>query len=243
MYSKGLDRIGCWLCPACELAEFHLVEQLHPELWNKWNNFLVKYAEKKGFPQEWIKYGWWRWKRLPGDQKRFIEQLGFEPSEIEEKNQKIEYIRELKKEDNSIVAYFSIPIDLKKVEALLPIYVDKYTLRENRIEFTLPQGNKVTICKNSIEVELESQEDFIKDFANIVYIVSRAVLCSKCYSCVNWCPSNAIVYDPKINGFRVLSEKCSKCKICNKECPTVRYIADNMIAALESLITFYTAEV
>ena len=243
LYSKGLDRIGCWLCPACELAEFHLVEQLHPELWSKWNDFLVDYAEKKRLPEEWIKYGWWRWKRLPGDQKRFIEQLGFEPSEIEEKNQKIEYIRELKKEDNSIVAYFSIPIDLKKVEALLPIYVDEYTLREYRIEFTSPQGNRVLIHENSIEVELGSQEDFIKDFANIVYIVSRAVLCSKCYSCVNWCPNNAIVYDPKINGFRVLSEKCSKCRICNKECPTVRYVTDNMIAALEPLIAFYTAEV
>lgn len=242
LYAQGLDRIGCWLCPACELAEFNTVKTLHPELWDPWEKYLMKYAEKRSLPGEWVKYGWWRWKKLPGDQKRFIKKLGLNIDEMEEKNQKIEYVSRVKKDKNSIIVYFSIIVDLKKVEALLPIYVDEYSLKEDKLEFTSPRGNKISLYRSFLKIELKNTENVLEDFTDIIHIALRATLCSKCYSCVNWCPNNAIIYDSLIGGFRVIRDKCSKCKICNKECPTVRYVGSNIIKNFEPLIVFYSIE-
>ena len=62
LYEKGFYRIGCWLCPACNMADFELKK--HNDF-AKFNKKLEEYAKKHRLPKEWLSYGLWRWRRPP----------------------------------------------------------------------------------------------------------------------------------------------------------------------------------
>jgi 3'-phosphoadenosine 5'-phosphosulfate sulfotransferase (PAPS reductase)/FAD synthetase/predicted RNA-binding protein with PUA domain len=65
LYEMGLERIGCYLCPAKLEFEFELLKETHPELERRWFSFLTCWGEKNGFSPEFIRYGFWRWRSLP----------------------------------------------------------------------------------------------------------------------------------------------------------------------------------
>ena len=56
LYFKGIKRIGCWLCPASDLAEFKVLKNIHPKLWKKWRDVLEEYGLS-------LEEGKWRWRR------------------------------------------------------------------------------------------------------------------------------------------------------------------------------------
>ncbi len=58
MYERGFSRIGCWLCPASDMAEFEFKK--HDDR-GKLMEKLEAYAEKHGLGREWIEQGLWRW--------------------------------------------------------------------------------------------------------------------------------------------------------------------------------------
>ena len=82
LYYLGFDRLGCWLCPASEIGEFENIKRIHPSLWERWVSFLERYAEQQGFPKEWVKYGLWRWIKVPRDIRR---ELGFSDLKYKER--------------------------------------------------------------------------------------------------------------------------------------------------------------
>ena len=65
LYGEGLERIGCWTCPASDIAEFEVLKKEHPDLWDKWDDAL----DKSGITKDGIKYGLWRWKKPTGSAK------------------------------------------------------------------------------------------------------------------------------------------------------------------------------
>ncbi|WP_318785227.1 phosphoadenosine phosphosulfate reductase family protein [Methanimicrococcus hacksteinii] len=67
LYEKGLDRIGCWLCPAASLADFENLKTTHPEAMEMWEGKLIEAGREKGIenPENWVKFGLWRYDRLP----------------------------------------------------------------------------------------------------------------------------------------------------------------------------------
>lgn len=69
-YEEGFERIGCYLCPAALNSEFLRVKELHPDLFNKWVNYLKKY-----YDEEDILRGFWRWDELPPKMEELIEVL------------------------------------------------------------------------------------------------------------------------------------------------------------------------
>ena len=62
LYEQGFARIGCWLCPACDMAEFELKK--HRD-WQIFNESLITFSKKHALPKEWIDLGLWRWRRKP----------------------------------------------------------------------------------------------------------------------------------------------------------------------------------
>jgi len=74
-YQKGLDRIGCFLCPASDLAELKLVEEGFSDF-AQWTEHLRTYARSKGLPEEWVEYGAWRWRLLPPSYRQELEKAG-----------------------------------------------------------------------------------------------------------------------------------------------------------------------
>jgi len=71
LYEKGLERIGCWLCPATDMGEFDDVEK-YSEQNARWQEALACHAAVKGLPPEWLRLGLWRWKNLPKGMVDFL---------------------------------------------------------------------------------------------------------------------------------------------------------------------------
>ena len=62
-YERGLTRIGCYLCPSSDLADFFIVSRYYSPI-EKWFNYLKDYAKRKGIPEKWAESSW-RWKNPP----------------------------------------------------------------------------------------------------------------------------------------------------------------------------------
>jgi cysteine desulfurase/selenocysteine lyase len=65
LYDKGLERIGCFLCPAMLESEYEELRIILPEYARRWDEFLEKWADKKGLPDAFCTWGLWRWHALP----------------------------------------------------------------------------------------------------------------------------------------------------------------------------------
>ena len=65
LYDKGLERIGCYLCPAMLESEYEELRIIQPEFARRWDTFLDTWADKKGLPAAFCTWGLWRWRALP----------------------------------------------------------------------------------------------------------------------------------------------------------------------------------
>ncbi|MFO7991586.1 MAG: phosphoadenosine phosphosulfate reductase family protein [Thermoplasmata archaeon] len=76
-YERGMERIGCWVCPASDLSELERLEQHHPGF-DKFKEVLEDYREKNEHAEIWIEFGLWRWIDIPEDIEDTIEEQTFE---------------------------------------------------------------------------------------------------------------------------------------------------------------------
>ena len=74
LYDMGIERIGCYPCPAMLESEYHELGRLHPGLAEKWTGFLNRWADQKGLPPEFVSFGLWRWKYLPKKMQALCEE-------------------------------------------------------------------------------------------------------------------------------------------------------------------------
>ncbi len=72
LYQEGMERLGCWLCPASDVSELEILKRLHPDMWEKWNKVL----RDSGLTEDEIQYGFWRWRKPTKTVKRLAGELG-----------------------------------------------------------------------------------------------------------------------------------------------------------------------
>jgi cysteine desulfurase / selenocysteine lyase len=65
LYDRGLERIGCYLCPAMLESEYEELKSIQPAYAERWTAFLESWAAKKGYPDAFSSWGLWRWRALP----------------------------------------------------------------------------------------------------------------------------------------------------------------------------------
>lgn len=71
-YEKGFERIGCWVCPASDMAELDILEKEYPG-YHRFTELIEGYGKRKGLPAEWTKLGMWRWLKVPSELKDMLE--------------------------------------------------------------------------------------------------------------------------------------------------------------------------
>jgi len=76
LYEKGLERIGCFLCPAMLESEYEELRVMHPEYARRWDAFIQSWAEKKGYPDAYCSWGLWRWRALPPKMRELCRDRG-----------------------------------------------------------------------------------------------------------------------------------------------------------------------
>jgi len=81
LYEKGLERIGCYLCPAALESEYEGLREMHPDLTDRWDEFLVRWAEKNGLPDAYHQWGLWRWRALPPKMREVCRERGIAVNE------------------------------------------------------------------------------------------------------------------------------------------------------------------
>lgn len=60
LYEHGLDRIGCFMCPASDMALIHRIESHYPLLWDGWIRKVARWQDGRDLPADWASAGRWR---------------------------------------------------------------------------------------------------------------------------------------------------------------------------------------
>ena len=76
LYEKGLERIGCYLCPAMLESEYEELKTIQPGYAERWTTFLESWAAKKGYPEAYSSWGLWRWRALPPKMREICRDRG-----------------------------------------------------------------------------------------------------------------------------------------------------------------------
>ena len=246
LYDQGLERIGCWLCPASDMADFNLVSEHHPD-YNKWMNYLQEFSKSQSYSSFWLNNGLWRWKKFPRGIKKLIEEndikikdqseepfgasasipdgqlLDFEsgrPLELHTANGYSDC-----KFGLSMEGVFNKKLDIVRVKNLANILgevsFDKsegYCTIEDLIDI-FPEGAIVVKGSNPKEIK--------KRIKKLHAIVLRAMECIGCGICIGRCDNQALNLD-KVNNLEKIKvdvELCTHCGNCLGPCPVVNFNA------------------
>jgi len=60
LYQHGVDRIGCYMCPASDMGVLERIKTIHPELWQEWEEKVAEWMKKQGISESWFASGEWR---------------------------------------------------------------------------------------------------------------------------------------------------------------------------------------
>ncbi len=195
LYLKGFERVGCWLCPTSRLAEFKVVETLYPDLWSRWRSYLLKYAQMKKLPREWVEYGLWRWRfKYPGDVANLIKKLGYRPSNLLEKTAVTqciitENIRIGKVHNLGIVVTDCGEVnlgELGKYLSKIPGTITCRQLSDTVIILENKLGKATIFSTGRISVQCSSMENCLKLLTEIVKCIAKLKRCSECSLCTGF---------------------------------------------------------
>ncbi|MFZ3058687.1 MAG: phosphoadenosine phosphosulfate reductase family protein [Candidatus Methanoperedens sp.] len=223
LYELGFERVGCWLCPAELSAEYYRVRELHPELFARWNDYLLAWAKEHGVTDEFIGHGFWRWKILPPKMIRLAEEL------------KISTALKGKKEEFGIVVTGGVSpcktggytmegkvsgLTLDEAQNIVNILGDNVFSEDLGVLLVKTKGSSVKIFSSGhISVNAPNEKEALSLFENAAKQLIRVKKCTKCGVCLKVCPADAIVIEPQLK----ISKECTRCGKCTESCVVVKY--------------------
>jgi len=224
-YEQGLDRIGCFLCPASDMAELHIARS--SPSFERWESFLRSYAERKGLGPEWVEHGLWRWKKVPPsvmeELKRNIP--GFEVTKKEGPRTGEGNLR-LRLQDGfspctlgfSIEGAFSRDLDMDQVASVLNMVGE---VERGGDEGWCAVGNVTLFREGALIAKGPDQEEIRKNVERVRRAVVKAEECVGCGVCIARCKEGALVL---MQGkVRVEAALCIHCGKCMEPCPAISF--------------------
>ena len=227
-YTRGLDRIGCFLCPASDLAEFDVVAG-NSDRWSEWNVYLEKYMDERGLPKEWKEFGLWRWKDAPKSIREEVQRVsGKEVSELTKQTKAPEKGPiTIKVQDGyspcvigySIEAALSRPIDLEKVRPFC--HAITWVVPEKVEGDYLELGGATLYAEGSIISKSGSELDARRTIDHVFQLIMRGEQCVGCGLCAARCRPHALyMEDGKVH---IHEDECIFCRECFGPCPSVNF--------------------
>ena len=223
-YAKGLDRIGCFMCPSSDIAELEIIKQMFPG-YARWESYLKEYREKRGWPEEWEALAVWRWKHTPPAMRNKMKELSieFEEPEMAEGNAPLRLrvasgYRPCTDGGLSAEGVFSRKLDLERVQNLLNIIGPVEYHKEENIAKT---GDVIVFGEGAVTIK-DKDESAMSDLRNkLEQIVIQAMLCVGCGVCTGRCKNGAL--SVKDNRLVLDSDLCTHCGECLGPCPVMRF--------------------
>jgi phosphoadenosine phosphosulfate reductase len=216
-YERGLERIGCWLCPSSDLAEMDAVGTDIPNF-EKWRDFLEAYAKRSGWEEDWVKFGGWRWKLPP---KAIRELLGERKKAAKRPPDPYEF--HLSEGYGPCVmgisaeGIFSCTLDIDRVKVFLNMIGEVEYDDVVRVALT----DRITLFEEGVVILKAKDEEELHETSRIVErIVRKAHSCVGCGTCIGQCSLDAIY----LEGVAWIdSEKCEHCGSCIGPCPAADF--------------------
>jgi phosphoadenosine phosphosulfate reductase len=213
-YDLGLERIGCYPCPATDLADLEIVEEHFPG-YARWKDFLVEWAEATGRDQRWVDLNLYRFHKVPKYMKELApgaELASREPPFA------ISFERLPPEAEDEARGRFDRRLDLDRVAQLLTV------LGETRVAdgaVSVDDGAVVAHGDGTLVARAEERKAAKDLLERARQLVVRAELCVGCGVCVPRCPSGALA----IEDLRVVLEtgECVHCGSCFGPCAVVDF--------------------
>lgn len=218
LYEKGLERIGCFMCPATDLAELRLVREICPE-YKKFQKLLEEYAVRTRKSETWTNYDLWRWKKIP---KSVIEELNLSAIESEPTVESSLEFRSTSGyspcvEGLSMEGVFSQSLPMERVANLLNLIGDVTSSPDNSIA----EVHSITVFREGpVMIKAPDERTLDAKASQLKQVVMRAVNCAGCGICIGRCQKNALLLDGQI---KVDPLKCDHCGRCLGPCPAVKF--------------------
>ncbi len=237
LYDRDFERIGCYLCPSCLSSEWRNTGRIHPELYERWEQYLHDYSESRGLPKEYADMGFWRWKVLPPKMIQLSEEMQIS---IKPKKSSGPTMRMLKGASPCTAGGYSMEAvvniqrsrDFSFVEDALRTVGDvKYSSEFEIALLKMPVGRAKLFGGGQISVTSDSAKNSRKVFEKAVKALIRAELCTECGICAKKCSRHAITIK---GGMRVDPSKCNSCGRCESSCMVIHYY-DKLMEAAETV--------
>jgi phosphoadenosine phosphosulfate reductase len=226
LYGKGFDRIGCWLCPSCSVADLYRLKETHPEFAAKLESYLIDYAQRSGLSPEWVEHGMWRWKKLPPRLQEIAKSKGISTIPKVDVNNKLEFTvtsgyRPCKQGGVSAEGSFGTAIDLEKIEASGMLEaVGRVAFMEGVVSIFQGEDSAQIFAAGTVTARSDSENQVRQLIKSVELSIQRALHCSGCGVCVGKCSHDVIKMK---NGIAIIGEKCIHCGKCINVCPVVKF--------------------
>ncbi|MCL2143299.1 MAG: phosphoadenosine phosphosulfate reductase family protein [Methanomassiliicoccaceae archaeon] len=225
-YTKGLDRIGCFLCPASDLAELDIIKE--NSRYEQWDSYLNEFSSSRKLLEEWKRFALWRWKRAPQSIKDEILRItGKDIGELVKQTVRSEGPLFLKIQDGyspcvlglSVEGAVSRSVNIEKLRGLAHILGKDVSVDADGQWLSV---NNVTVFGEGSVISKGSDEKRVRDaMKNMFSLIVRSEQCVGCSLCVARCPQNALSLN---NGVISLDpDKCTQCGKCLDKCPAVSF--------------------
>lgn len=217
-YRRGLNRIGCWLCPASDMAELEIVKTFNKEF-RRWEEYLKVYSKKRNLGDAYVNYGLWRWRVTPKSLQGFSS--GEEPRR-EEDPFRFRLSEEQIPCETGLQAegIFLGRLDSERMENMLNI-LGKVE-REKDVKACRVE-NAVVFDEGFAVIRAKNEEELRKRAQDLERVVRKAQTCVACGTCVGLCPHGAI----KLKDVAWIDEDtCVHCGSCLSPCPAADFIGE-----------------
>ena len=226
-YTRGLDRIGCFLCPASDLSELDIVRG-ESDRYAQWDSYLDEFSSKRGLPDEWKGFGLWRWKKAPQSIREEVSRVtGKDISELTRQTVRSDGPLFLKIQDGhspcvlgfSVEGALSRSVDIGKLRKLAGILGKDISVDDDGQWLSV---NNITVFREGSIISKGPDEDRVREAMKKMYnIIIRSEQCVCCSLCIARCPKGALSL---IGNSVVLDEnRCIQCEKCLGPCPAVNF--------------------
>ena len=222
-YDLGLERIGCYPCPASDLADMEVVEENFPG-YARWKTFLEEYARATGRDPLWVDLGLWRFRRMPKSLREFAgDTFDGDPALAPALAISFQVGEAVAVKENHVEVRgaFDRSLDLDRAAELLTVLGPTVIDQEAGV---VRVGDAVAVTATSdgtITAEGRGRKEALALLEQTRQLIVKAELCVGCGVCVPRCSVGALATaDGRVH---LDVEECVHCGSCFGPCAVVDF--------------------